>query len=173
MDYSQEQRKDINSIETEYFMSLAEGEDIWNIWKISNSDKSSSKPFKVLELTNDKVLGIQLKQIAEHYYFAIFITSNYVWGYILNLKSKDVDQRRKFDFKVTLDEESINGNNCIASAYIKNEYELTVLSSNGESIDSHYITYLNDEGKSMGTDITIKWKQKQIKSSDFDSTNGK
>ena len=167
MAYSKEQLKNPSLVKVEYLISKSIEENLCNLWKVSDESKGTiSTPLINLELiSSDQILGIEIKQIAEHYYFAIYITSQYVWGYVLNLKTKAKDGSlwRKHNFKVTLDDEFIQKNVLIESAYIKNEYELIVIQRNWETINIHSIIYLNDDGKSTGNDLLIKWTQKLTK----------
>ena len=56
MEYTIEQKKEIDEVNKDYFMSIAESEQFCNMWKSSKkeNDKVISHPLKMLELTDNK-----------------------------------------------------------------------------------------------------------------------
>lgn len=168
MEYTVDQKKEIDEVKKEYFMSMAENEQFCNIWKASKKEegKTVTSPLKMLELTDKKECNsIQMKQIAGQYYFATCVTTHSVWGYICNLKAKNKDNSvlKKCDFKVTLDNEVLEGNLFIITSNIINESELIILKGNMQALGVHYVTYLDEEGQSAGTDIRIHSDAKPLK----------
>lgn len=173
MEYSIDQKKEIDDVTKEYFMSIAENEQLCNIWRSSEKEngKVITSPLKMLELTDKKDwIGIQIKQIAGQYYFAICITTHSVWGYVCNLKTKTNDDSvlKKCDFKVSMDKALINKNLFVTTSNIINESELVVLKGNSQALDTHYFTYLDEEGKTPGTDLKIEPEVKASKTNGAD-----
>jgi hypothetical protein len=73
MEYTTEQKKEIDGVKKEYFVSIAENEQFCNIWKATEKEegKKITSPLKILEVTDKKeCVGVQIKQIAGNYYFA-------------------------------------------------------------------------------------------------------
>ena len=171
MEYTVDQKKEIDDVKKEFFMSIAEGENNSNIWKASTKEEGKiiASPFKMLELTDKKeVLSIQIKQIAGQYYFATIVTTHSVWGYIWNLKtkSKDLTVLKKWDFRVSIDKSLIKRNLFIVCAHIINETDIVILNGNAQTLNTYSFTYLNADGKSPGTDLKIEYEEKQ------ENTNG-
>lgn len=56
MEYTIDQKKEIDDIKKEFFMSIADGENNSNIWKASSKEEGKiiTSPFKILELTDKK-----------------------------------------------------------------------------------------------------------------------
>jgi hypothetical protein len=56
MEYSIDQKKEIDDVTKEYFMSIAENEQLCNIWRSSEKEngKVITSPLKMLELTDKK-----------------------------------------------------------------------------------------------------------------------
>jgi len=159
MDYTVDQKKDMDSIKREYFLSIADNENYSNIWRSSKKEdnKTITAPAKMLELTDkNECIGLQIKQIAGHFFFATIISQSNVSGYICNLKAKDKNVVKKCDFKVVLDKEIIKKSFYILNCDIINETEMVIFKGNAHRLDAHYITYLNDVGESAGMDIIIQ-----------------
>ena len=169
MEYTVDQKKDIDGVKKDFLISNAEGESFSNIWK--SSDKENGKiittPVKMLELTDTKpCLSVQIKQIAGQYYFATCGTSHSVSGYICNLKSKTKD--KKCDFKVSVSQKLLKKNLFIFSSNIINESEILILKGNPQVLHNHQFTYLDEDGKSPGNDLIIEPEDKSHQGSGID-----
>ena len=163
MEYSIDQKKAIDEVKKDYFVSIGSGEQFCNIWKTSEkeSDKKISAPLKMLELTHKKeCLAVQMKQIAGQFYFVTVTSTHNVSGYICNLKIKQKD--KKCDFKVTLASNIAKKNLFVIATTIISESEILILKGNAMNISSHQYTYLDDEGKSPGTAILIVEEKAQL-----------
>ncbi len=114
----------------------------------------------MLELTDTNTnIGVQVKQIAEQYYFVTCTSTHSVSGYICNLKSKLKD--KKLDFKVTVAKAFLDKNQFIITSNIVNDTQITILKGNPQALDSHQFTYLDENAKSPGTDLMISPKSKE------------
>jgi len=113
----------------------------------------------MLEITDtSQNIGLQIKQIAEQYYFAACTSTHAVCGYICNLKSKL--KNKKCDFKVSISKEFIKKNQLIITSNIVNDTQILVLKGNPMVLDTHQFTYLDENAKSPGTDLVISPKEK-------------
>lgn len=158
MDYTIDQKKNVDGVLKEYFISTANTESFGNVWRSSKKEKGKTitAPVKMLELTDKKtILGVQIKQVAAHYYFATMFSNNSVRGFVCNMKAKDKNIVKKCDFKVSLDKAITKKNLYIMSTNIVNESEIVLFKGNSHKLESHYFTYLNEDGGSPGTDIVI------------------
>lgn len=56
MEYTVDQKREIDSISKEYFMSIGTGENVCSIWRTSQKEDGRiiTSPFKMLELTDNK-----------------------------------------------------------------------------------------------------------------------
>lgn len=56
MDYTIDQKKDIDSVSKEYFVSMAQSETFANVWRSSKKEKGKTitSPCKMLEMTDQK-----------------------------------------------------------------------------------------------------------------------
>jgi hypothetical protein len=157
MEYTIDQKKEIDEVSKDYFMSIASSEHFCNVWKSSKkeNDKVITHPLKMLELTDNKqCIGIQIKQIAGQYYFASCTTTHSVWGFICNLKIKQTD--KKCDFKVAVSDKLLSKNLYVISSNIANESEIVIIKGNSQILDTHTYTYLDEDGKSSGTNLVIE-----------------
>lgn len=172
MEYTIDQKKEIDDVKKEYFISIAEGEQYCNIWKSTKKENDTiTAPAKMLELTDTKqCLDVQIKQIAGQYYFAICVTTHNVLGFICNLKSKHSDKNvlKKCDFKISMDKSLIKKNLFIVCSHIVNESEIIILKGNTHALDSHSVTYLDEEGKSPGVDLKIEPEVKDTHTNNID-----
>ena len=165
MEYTIDQKKEIDDIKNEYFISMATDEQILNLWKSSKKEQAKviTSPLKMLELKDKKqCIDVQMKQIAGQYYFAQCVTTHSVWGYVCNLKVKGEDKNmlKKCDYKVTLDNSLTKKNIFIISSKIVSESELVILKGNSQVLEVHQMAYLDEEGQSPGTDLKIELDSK-------------
>lgn len=159
MDYTVDQKKEVaentNSnqfdfIPKEYLLSIAENESFANVWRFSKSEisKTITAPAKMLDMSDSKsCIGLQMKQLAGHFYFAAITTSQKLLGYICNMKSKDGSIVKKTDMEIAADKEVIKKGHYILKSEIINESELVILKGSQYKMDIHYVTYLKDDGK--------------------------
>jgi hypothetical protein len=149
MDYTHDQKQDMDSINKEFFMSVAEGESSGSMWRLSKKEhnKSITSPVKLLEMSDRKFpIGLQIKQIAGYFYFATITTGIKLYGYVCNMKTKGDSLVKKVDFTVDVAKAVTKKNHHILKTDIANETEIVVFKGNQHKLDIHSITYLNDEG---------------------------
>ena len=85
MDYSIDQKKDMDSVKREYLISTAQDQNFANVWKITKKENNKiiTAPEKMLEMIDNKApIGLQMKQIAGHFYFATITTQFSLRGYV-------------------------------------------------------------------------------------------
>ena len=157
MDYTHDQKQDMDSIQKEYFVTVAQNENSGSVWRVSSKEasKTITSPVKILEMSDQKsVIGLQMKQIAGHFYFATISTGYKLNGYVCNMKSKDKSVIQQVDFVACVDKSVTAKSHYILKTSIANETELVIFKGNQHKLDIHYITYLGDSGK-PSEDVTL------------------